>query len=131
MLSNLSIHVNEHTYLKNPETSDLGKRIVTVIIDLIDDLGFENFTFKKLGQAIGSPEASVYRYFESKHKVLLYLTNWYWGWMAYRLQLALANIESPKIRLEKAVQLLNKTLQLKRDYPDAEKYLQQLQKSVK
>lgn len=106
MLSNLSIHVNEHTYLKNPETSDLGKRIVTASIDLIDELGFETYTFKKLGQAIGSPEASVYRYFESKHKVLLYLTDWYWGWMAYRLQLALANIESPKTRLEKAIKLL-------------------------
>jgi len=41
---------------------------------------------------------------------------------------ALIQSESDK---EKAVQLLNKTLQLKRDYPDAEKYLQQLQKSVK
>ncbi|MCR4330147.1 MAG: O-antigen ligase family protein [Candidatus Roizmanbacteria bacterium] len=41
---------------------------------------------------------------------------------------ALIQSESDK---EKAVQLLNKTLQLKRDYPDAKKYLQQLQKSVK
>lgn len=108
MLSRLSIQVNEHIFLKDPQSSDLGKRIVTSSIDMIHEVGFENFTFKKLGLEIGSPEASIYRYFESKHKILLYLTNWYWGWMAYRLELGLANIEDPKIRLTRAVDVLTK-----------------------
>jgi AcrR family transcriptional regulator len=108
LLSRLSIHVNDHIFLKDPESSDLGKRIVTSSIDLIHEIGFENFTFKKLGKEIGSQEASVYRYFESKHKVLLYLTNWYWGWMAYRLTLSLANIDDPVDRLKRAVNVLTK-----------------------
>lgn len=106
MLSRISIQINDHIYLKNPESSELGQRIVTGSIDLIDEIGFEEFNFKKLGISIGSPEASIYRYFESKYKVLLYLTNWYWGWVEYRMQFTLANIESAEQRLIRAINLL-------------------------
>ena len=106
LLSNVSIHVNEHIYQKNPESTDLGKRILVGGIGLIHEIGFDNFTFRKLGKHINSPEASVYRYFENKHKLLLYLTSWYWGWMEYRLVFDLANIISPTQRLEKAILLL-------------------------
>ena len=34
---------------------------------MINELGFEAFTFKKLGINIESPESSIYRYFENKH----------------------------------------------------------------
>ena len=106
LLSKIEIRVNEKIYLKNPQSSDLGIKIIQTGIDLIDDLGFESFTFRKLAKAIDSTEASVYRYFESKHKLLLYLTSWYWAWMEYRLVFGLANIESPKERLEKATLIL-------------------------
>ena len=71
------IQVNEKIYVKDPETSTLGKKIIQESIILIDEIGFEDFTFKKLGERIGSNESSIYRYFESKHKLLLYLTSWY------------------------------------------------------
>ncbi len=106
LISKLSIRVNSHIYLKDPETSDLGKRIVDGGIDLIDEIGFEAFTFRKLGQHIKSPEASIYRYFESKHKLLLYLMSWYWGWMEYRMVLGLTNIKSPQERLNIAITML-------------------------
>ena len=67
ILSNISIAINEKLYVKNPETSNLGKKIIENSILLIDEIGFENFTFKKLGDRIGSNESSIYRYFESKH----------------------------------------------------------------
>lgn len=102
----LQFQINEHTYLKNPESSDLGLRIITHGIDLIDEIGFEHFTFRKLSKRIGSTEASIYRYFESKHKLLLYLTNWYWSWMHYRLTFRLANIESAQERLKRAITLM-------------------------
>ncbi len=102
----LKIKINENIYLKDPETSELGLRIVTKSIDMIDGLGFECFTFRKLGVEIGSNEASIYRYFENKHKLLLYLTNWYWSWMDYRLMIGLANIASPKERLHIAIKML-------------------------
>lgn len=106
LLSTVNIKVNQNIYLKNPESSELGKKIIAGSIDLINEVGFEAFTFKKLGQAIGSTEASIYRYFESKHKLLLYLNCWYWSWTEYKMMFGLANIPSPKERLRKAILLL-------------------------
>ncbi len=106
LLSSVNIKVNENVYLKNPESSELGKKIIAGSIDLINEMGFESFTFKKLGQAIGSTEASIYRYFESKHKLLLYLNCWYWSWTEYKMMFGLANILSPEERLRKAILLL-------------------------
>jgi AcrR family transcriptional regulator len=73
---------------------------------MIDDLGFENFTFKKLGIEIGSNESSIYRYFESKHALLIYLINWYWSWIEYKIVFATLNINSPIEKLEKAIKIL-------------------------
>ncbi|MDG1476741.1 MAG: TetR/AcrR family transcriptional regulator [Vicingaceae bacterium] len=106
LLSKISIQVNSSIYIKDPETSDLGKKIITVGIDMLDELGYENFTFRKLAKAIKSTEASIYRYFESKHKLLLYLTSWYWSWTEYKLVFRLTNIESAEERLEKSILLL-------------------------
>jgi AcrR family transcriptional regulator len=105
-LPKVVIRVNEKTYLKDPETSDLGKRILSGGIDLIDELGFENFTFRKLAKEIKSSEASIYRYFESKHKLLLYFASWYWAWLDYRLDLNLANVSSAQDRLERVIRLI-------------------------
>lgn len=78
----LNIDVDEKLYLKDPDSSELGLEIVRHSIELIDDIGFESFTFKKLAARIGATAPSVYRYFESKHKLLLYLLAWYWNYMA-------------------------------------------------
>jgi AcrR family transcriptional regulator len=106
MMQSFSIKVNEQTYLKDPQNSELGVKIVQHGIDVLSDLGYEEFTFKKLANEIGSTEASVYRYFENKHKFVLYLSSWYWNWMNLRLMLAVANIDDPKERLRKAILLL-------------------------
>lgn len=106
LLQNLKINVNDKLYIKDPESSDLGKRIVQNGIILIHQLGFEEFTFKKLGAQIGSNESSVYRYFENKHMLLLYLTNWYWGWLEYRLVFATAALTDPSERLTKALDII-------------------------
>lgn len=99
LLTNISISVNDKLYVKNPETSELGKKIIEFSIILIDEIGFDNFTFKKLGDLIGSNESSLYRYFENKHKLLIYLSSWYWGWIEYRLAFATNNIKDPKQKL--------------------------------
>jgi AcrR family transcriptional regulator len=112
MSSQISINVAENTYIKNPETSELGKKIVSGSIHLIDKLGFEKFTFKKLAVQIGSTEASVYRYFESKHQILVYLTSWYWSWMDYQLLLCTLNIISSETRLNNAIKLLTKEIKV-------------------
>ena len=102
----INIKVSEDTFLKDPNSTVLGKQILTYSIQLIDDLGFEAFTFKKLGLKIGSPESSIYRYFESKHMLLIYLTNWYWSWMEYKMVFAIMNIESAKKKLIRAIEIL-------------------------
>jgi AcrR family transcriptional regulator len=106
LLTNIHIKVNEKLYLKDPESSDLGKKILQGSVVLIHKIGFEHFTFQKLAKLVKTTEASIYRYFESKSKLLLYLTNWYWAWMEYRLIFETANIPSPKKRLEICIQIL-------------------------
>ncbi|OEK07570.1 TetR family transcriptional regulator [Flavivirga aquatica] len=111
LLSNLKIAVPEKIYVKDPESSKLGKRIVEHSILLINDIGFDTFTFKKLGVLIGSNESSIYRYFESKHKLLLYLSSWYWAWIEYQLVIETHSISENKKKLIKAISIVCRTTQ--------------------
>lgn len=107
-MENLQFHIaiDSSLFCKDPESSDLGRRIVEYGIEMIHELGYEAFTFKKLGQRINSNESSIYRYFESKHSFLIYLVNWYWSWIEHKLVFATTNIASAEEKLEKAIQLL-------------------------
>lgn len=102
----VNVVVNKTLFIKDPESSALGREIINGSINLIHKIGFEAFTFKKLAKTIKTTEASVYRYFDNKHKLLMYLSSWYWAWMDYKLTLKLANISSPKERLKRAIQLI-------------------------
>jgi len=114
-MNDLQVHIaiDSNLYCKNPESSDLGKKIVMNGIKMIHELGYESFTFKKLGAQIHSNESSIYRYFESKHTFLIYLVNWYWSWIEFKLELLTTNVSSAEEKLDKAVQLL--TEQVKED----------------
>lgn len=109
LLMSVKIAINEKIFLKDPDSSDLGKRIIEHSILLIDEIGFESFTFKKLGERIGSNESSIYRYFENKHKLLVYLTSWYWGWLEYQLVFATNSIADPVEKLKQALSIVSKT----------------------
>lgn len=111
LLSNLKISVPDKIYIKDPESSNLGRRIIEHSILLIDSIGFDSFTFKKLGAKIGSNESSIYRYFESKHKLLLYLTSWYWAWVEYQLVFSTHNIPDEKQKLLRAIEVVTKTIE--------------------
>ena len=106
----LSFKVNEHIYLRDPESSELGKQIVKNAIDLIYELGFEHFTFKKLAAKMSTTEASIYRYFENKHRLLLYILNWYWSYMEFLVDFTIQNIQDPKEKLTKIITLFTKSL---------------------
>ena len=101
----VQLQINERLYLRDPQLSKLGKRIVSHSVQLISEIGFEQFTFKKLAKGISSTEASVYRYFENKHKLLIYLISWYWNWLSYRLRIETLRVEDPKERLSIAIRL--------------------------
>ncbi len=111
LLSNIKIQVNENIYQKDPETSDLGRKIIEHSILLIHKIGIENFTFKKLGLEIQSNESSIYRYFENKHKLLLYLTSWYWSWVEYQLVFSTLNIGNPFEKLTKAIEVITQPIE--------------------
>src|SRR5210317_912501 len=111
-MENLQFHIaiDSSLFCKDPESSDLGRRIVEYGIEMIHELGYEAFTFKKLGQRINSNESSIYRYFESKHSFLIYLVNWYWSWIECKLVFATINIHSAEERLEKSIQILTEEI---------------------
>jgi AcrR family transcriptional regulator len=106
LLSTVNIKVNEKLFLKDPASSELGMKIINFGIALLDEIGFENFTFKKLSARIETTEASIYRYFECKHNFLLYLINWYWGMIEYRLLIETANIDDPIRKLHKSLHVI-------------------------
>jgi len=91
--------LNEHLFIRNPQDTDLGKKLIKHSIILIDHIGFEAFTFRKLAKSMSSTEASVYRYFENKHFLLLYLVSWYWEWVSYLIDINTLNIENPDRKL--------------------------------
>lgn len=106
----LSFPINESVYIKNPDHSEIGRKIIKHGIDLINELGFEHFTFKKLANEIGTTEATVYRYFENKHRLLLYIISWYWFYLDYLLDYRLHSMQDPKKQLEEIIQILTHEL---------------------
>lgn len=106
----LNFKVNDNIYLRDPEGTELGKQIVKNAIELIHELGFEHFTFKKLAHEMNTTEASIYRYFTNKHRLLLYILNWYWSYMEYLVVVQLAPIQDLGAKLERVVELFAREL---------------------
>ena len=104
------LRLDEKLHLKDPTSTELGERIVEHGILMLDELGFEAFTFRKLAERIGTAEPSIYRYFGNKQRLLLYLTSWYWNWMEYRVRIATMNVESPEERLRIALRELTQSI---------------------
>jgi len=102
----IKFDLNDGLYLKDPQDSKLGRKIIKFSIVMIYKIGFESFNFKKLAIEINSTEASIYRYFENKHLLLLYLVNWYWEWVNYLINLNTMNITDSKKKLEIVVHSL-------------------------
>ena len=102
----IRIKMNEKLFLRNPEESALGKKIVKHGMMLINKLGFENFTFKKLAVEVNTTEASIYRYFENKHRLLVYIITWYYSYLEYKVVFSLNNIYDPKIKLQSILKLI-------------------------
>lgn len=119
--------INERIFLRNPENSVLGKLMVKKSIDLIYELGFEHFTFKKLATEINSTEATIYRYFENKHRILLYILNWYWCYMEFLVSIKLENITDKRERLKIIIHLLTHELaESTSEYDYNKKFLNQI-----
>jgi len=106
----ITFKVNDKIYLRDPESTELGRKIIKNAIDLISTLGFEAFTFKKLAIEINTTEATIYRYFENKHRLLLYILNWYWSYLEFLLEFKLHGLTDNKQKLTTIIQLLTHEL---------------------
>ncbi|MBA3898786.1 MAG: TetR/AcrR family transcriptional regulator [Bacteroidetes bacterium] len=107
----ITISIDEKVFIKDPNSSEVGRKIIQYSILHIEEIGFESFTFKKLADKIGASEPTIYRYFENKHKLLLYLLSWYWNWMEYKLMIATTNVSSPDERLRISLKLLSEPIE--------------------
>ena len=103
----LSFKLTENLYVRDPQETELGRNIIQMSIRMMDHLGFEEFTFRKLAMEINSTEASVYRYFDNKHKLLIYLIDWYWTWLEHQIDYQTNNIKDPVERLRICLHVLS------------------------
>lgn len=108
MILGIKFKLNQSLYSRDPQDTELGKKILKHAIILIDKIGFEEFNFKKLAIEIGSTEKSIYRYFPNKHILLLFLTSWYWEWVHYLINTNVKNIEDPQRKLDIAIECIVK-----------------------
>jgi len=106
MAIGVKISLNEKLYLRDPQETSLGQKMIKNSILLIHEIGFERFNFKKLAQKIESTEASMYRYFENKHLLLLYLVTWYWEWVHYLIDINMLNVTDPKEKIKIIIRTL-------------------------
>ena len=101
--------MNEKLFLRDPEQSELGRRIIREGIQLISEIGLEETTFRKLAERINTKEASIYRYFENKHRLLVYLVAWYWQWLDFQVVFDTNNLTDPREKLERVLRILLQT----------------------
>ena len=102
----VQIRMNEKLFLRDPESSELGRRIIRQSVNMIHEKGFEDFTFKKLALQTGTTEASIYRYFENKHRLLIYIVAWYWSYLEYKLIFHTQNLKQPEAKLRRIIDML-------------------------
>jgi len=107
---NISVDINEGIFLRDPLQTKLGKKIIEHAIILINEIGFEELNFKRLATSMESTEASIYRYFENKYKLLSYLVSWYWDFMHFVVLMDVRNIKDPKDKLIQAITTLVNSL---------------------
>jgi len=74
-------------------------------------------THKTRTWVVGSAEASIYRYFSSKHQLLLYLVSWYWDWVHHLVNQAILSEDDPRTRLRAAVRALTRSYNVNPDVP--------------
>jgi hypothetical protein len=102
----IKIQASERLAIRDPEDTTLGRNIVRQGLILMHKLGYEHFTFKKLADEMHTTEASIYRYFENKHRLLLYILSWYWNFLEYLVVFSLQNMSDPEMKIKKVIELL-------------------------
>jgi AcrR family transcriptional regulator len=70
------------------------------------EIGFEAFTFRKLADKAGITEATVYKYFSNKHRLLQYYFDLYWVWMKELGNLEVSKHQDPEQKVQCLLDIL-------------------------
>jgi AcrR family transcriptional regulator len=98
---------SKNLFVKDPLSSVLGQKLLKESARMLGEDGFDAFTLKKLAQNLQTTESSVYRYFDNKHRLLVYQINLYWGWLNQQVDLKCCQAGlSGKEALEKAFEIM-------------------------
>lgn len=100
------LQIKTGAFIKNPVTSELGIRIVQSAISLLNEIGFDEFNFRKLAQQLHTSETSIYRYFESKMQLLNFLSQWYWFEVKEEILEEIIGLILPEEKIERAIEIL-------------------------
>lgn len=103
VILSIELVINEKLFQANPQRTALGRKILYHSVLMIDELGIERFTFRKLAERLDCKEPAIYRYFENKHMLLLYLVNWYWEWLRFRIEMKTTHLKNPQEKLNTAI----------------------------
>jgi len=87
-------------HLRDPAASAIGERILSEGLVLMNELGLEAFTFKKLTEHADCTEATIYNYFPNKQRLLQYYFQLYWMWLDTHCQQEGRSVPDPWERLK-------------------------------
>lgn len=105
-MNHILFQLSDKLYLRDPQKSHIGQAIVNHSVQLIDQHGFDKITFKKIAEDMQSTEATIYRYFQNKFRLLQYLIDWYWTSVNFQIDFHLNNVNDPQERLKICLQIL-------------------------
>lgn len=115
---NINVNVSQNLYLKDPLSSELGIHILDKGLFLMNALGYENFTIKKLAEAIKTTESSIYRYFENKRKLAFYFLSWYCAMVEFLILTHISENDSLDEKINQIIGILINQHELKHCHPD-------------
>jgi AcrR family transcriptional regulator len=105
--SKYSFTLNSDLYIKDPTSSETGRKVIASGAKLILATGLEAYTAKKLATEAGITEATVYKYFANKQRLLQYYFQLYWTWLEQQVKVFTAIETDPEQRLIKAVRVIS------------------------
>ena len=87
-------------HLRDPGASTIGGRILSEGLALMTEIGLEAFTFKKLAERAECTEATIYKYFPNKQRLLQYYFQLYWMWLDTHCQQEGRTLDDPWERVQ-------------------------------
>ncbi|MFN5207896.1 MAG: TetR/AcrR family transcriptional regulator [Bacteroidota bacterium] len=106
MKLHFQVHIPSRMAQHDPSHSRTGLKILNTAIQLIADEGYESFHLSRLAEKADTVESTVYRYFENKHKLLLYISGWYWAYLDFSIDYETREMKAPAQILNKAIEMM-------------------------